>query len=64
MAPEVPTSENAVLMAVPAIWHVYLTPTTSNGPVTCETEGNTMPVASRYGEASDGVTISIAVVQE
>ena len=51
-------------MAVPAIWHVYLTPTTSNGPVTCETEGNTMPVASRYGEASDGVTISIAVVQE
>ena len=63
-SPEEPTSEDALVMAVPAIWHVYLTQTTPNGAVTCETEGNTMPAARRCGDAPDGVAISIAVIQE
>jgi hypothetical protein len=59
--PDDPVLEFAVYVAIPPIWHVYLTPTTLAGSTMCEVDGTTLPASERCGDPDDGVTIEIAI---
>jgi len=57
-----PSAEFVVALAIPPIWHVYLTPMTPDGSPTCEAEGTTLPARERCGGPTAAVGIEISSV--